>query len=95
MRLVVESVLVLAVLASEPGVAGGAETVGNASEGKVRDAAPLQPHVRLAFLARSRAPSRAVRLAGQVVSSDPAGLDQGPFLLKETLIAQEASPSAS
>lgn len=59
--------LVLAVLASEPRMAGGAETVGNSSEGKVRGASLLQPQVGFAFLAGSQSTSGSVHLAGQVV----------------------------
>ena len=76
--------LILAMLASKPGVTRGAEAVGNASEGKVRGASLLQPKVGFAFLARSQASSGSVRLAGQLMSSDPVGMDQGPFLQKET-----------
>lgn len=87
--------LVLAVLASKPGVAGGAETVGNSSEGKVRGAPRLQPEVGFAFLAGSQSTSGPVRLAGQLVSSELVGMDQGPFLQKEIPGAKEASQSAS
>lgn len=85
--------LVLAVLVSEPSVAGGAETVGNFSEGKVRGASLLQPQVGFAFLARLQSTLGSVHLVGQVVSSEPSGVHQGPFLLKETRIAKEDSPS--
>lgn len=85
--------LVLAVLASEPGVAGGAETVGNSSEGKGRGASVLQPQVGFAFLAGSQSPSGSVHFAGRVVNSEPAGVDQGLFQLEEIPIAKEASPS--
>lgn len=42
--------LALAVLASHPGVAGGAETVGNSSVGKVGGASRVQPKLLLNFL---------------------------------------------
>lgn len=87
--------LVLAVLASKPGVAGGAETVANSSEGKGRGASLLQPRVGFAFLARSRSTSGSVRLAGQLGSSEQVGTDLRPFLQKETPGAKEASPSVS
>lgn len=82
--------LVLALLASQPEVVGGAETVGNSSEGKVGSASLLQPTVAFAFLARSKSILESVHLAEEVVSSEPAGMDQCPFLQKETPIAKEA-----
>lgn len=42
--------LALAVLASQPGVAGGVDTVGNSSVGKVGGASRLQPKLLLHFL---------------------------------------------
>lgn len=42
--------LALAVLASQPGVAGGAETIGNSSVGKIGGASRLQPKLLLHFL---------------------------------------------
>lgn len=87
--------LVLAVLALEPGAASGAETVGNSSEGKVGGASLLRPKVGFAFLARSVSAPQSVRLAGEVVSSEVTRMDQNPFLQKASPIAKEALPSTS
>lgn len=50
--------LALAALASQPGVAGGAETIGNSSAGKA-GAPPSAAQVAFAFLARSKPTSPA------------------------------------
>lgn len=83
--------VVLAALAAQPGVAGGAETVGNSSVGKVRVAPFLQPKQLFAFLARSKSTSGYIHLAGEVQSSEPSGTDQSPFLQKAVPFAKEAS----
>lgn len=69
--------MALAALASQPGVAGGAETVGNASVGKL-GAPPSAPRGAFAFPARSEVHPRSVRLAAEAAGTEAAGAGQGP-----------------
>lgn len=82
--------LALAALAPQPEVAGGAETVGNSSVGKVGGGLTSAPQVALAFLARSKSTSGS-SLAAEAVRSASAGMDPSPCLQKEVPSAEEAS----